>query len=99
MQMETTLLHSRAPTGVPAIFNRVGGMRSMLAVIALALMGVGLAWQWSWLVAIGVAPLLVSAVPCVAMCALGLCMHRMCSGTGSAAPNGTAQNSSPRQEP
>jgi hypothetical protein len=34
----------------------------------------GLALNWSWLVAIGVAPLLLTALPCVAMCALGLCM-------------------------
>ena len=38
---------------------------------------VGAALNWSWLVAIGVAPLLAAAHPCVAMCALGLCMNRM----------------------
>ncbi len=37
----------------------------------------GAAFNWSWLVAIGVAPLLVAALPCAAMCALGLCMNRM----------------------
>lgn len=44
------------------------------ATLALA---AGAALNWSWLVAIGVAPLLVAALPCVAMCALGLCMSRM----------------------
>lgn len=44
------------------------------ATLALA---AGAALNWSWLVAIGVAPLLVAALPCVAMCALGLCMNRM----------------------
>lgn len=43
-------------------------------ILALA---AGIALNWSWLMAIGVAPLLVAALPCVAMCALGLCMNRM----------------------
>jgi hypothetical protein len=97
MQMETTLTNS-ATSIAPAILKRLGSKRVLLGVLALVLIGVGLAWQWSWLVAIGVAPLLVSAAPCVAMCALGLCMHRMCNSTGSATPNGTSQNSSPQQE-
>ncbi|TAL76373.1 MAG: hypothetical protein EPN75_14500 [Beijerinckiaceae bacterium] len=98
MQMEPTLPNSRATIGVPTIFKRLGSKRLLLAGITFALIGAGLAWQWSWLAAIGVAPLLVGAAPCVAMCALGLCMHRMCSSTGSATPNGTSQNSSPQQE-
>jgi hypothetical protein len=97
MQMETTLTNSAASI-VPAIFKRLGGRRVLLGVLALALIGAGLPWQWSWLAAIGVAPLLVSAAPCVAMCALGLCMHRMCNNGGSTASNGTSQNSSPQQE-
>ena len=98
MQMDTTLPNSRVLIGVQAIFKRLGSKRLALAGIALVLMGAGVAWQWSWLVAIGVAPLLVSVAPCVAMCALGLCMHRMSSSAGSAAPNKTSQNSSPQQE-
>ena len=31
-------------------------------------------FNWGWLVAAGIAPLLLSAGPCLAMCALGLCM-------------------------
>ncbi len=50
------------------------------ATLALA---AGAALNWSWLVAIGAAPLLVAALPCAAMCALGLCMKgkkgRSCS--------------------
>ncbi len=95
--MQTTLTKS-ATSIASAILKRLGSKRALLGVLALALIGVGLVWQWSGLVAIGVAPLLVSAAPCVAMCALGLCMHRMCNRTGSATPNGTSQNSSPQQE-
>jgi hypothetical protein len=43
-----------------------------LALAAVALI-VGLALNWSWLVAAGVAPLLLSGLPCLAMCAVHLC--------------------------
>jgi len=52
------------------------GRRGLIAagvVIAVA----GLAFNWSFLVAAGIAPALVSLLPCAAMCALGLCMNRM----------------------
>ncbi|AGK57114.1 hypothetical protein HYPDE_27173 [Hyphomicrobium denitrificans 1NES1] len=97
MQMARTLSNSAAPIA-PAIVKRLGGRRVLFGVLALALIGAGLAWQWSWLVAIGVGPLLISAAPCVAMCALGLCMHRICNHGGGTASNGTSQNSSPQQE-
>lgn len=49
------------------------GTRGLL-VIGGAVIAAGLALNWSWLVAIGAAPLLLMALPCAAMCALGLCM-------------------------
>jgi hypothetical protein len=49
------------------------GPVALTAVVAVT----GIAFGWSWLVAAGVAPLLLSVLPCVAMCALGLCMNRM----------------------
>jgi hypothetical protein len=58
--------------------------RRALAVAGLAVVGIGLALGWNWLTAVGIAPLVVSAAPCLVMCALGLCMMRMsqpaCSG-------------------
>ena len=45
-----------------------------LVVLGAAAIAAGLALNWSWLVAIGAAPLLLTALPCVAMCALGICM-------------------------
>ena len=53
----------------------------MLAGVAIAT--AGLAFNWSWLVAAGLAPLLLSVLPCVAMCALGICMSRMTGGSCS----------------
>jgi hypothetical protein len=67
----------------PSILNRLGQHRWLLGGVALALLAAGFAWQWSWLIAIGVAPLLISAAPCLVMCALGLCMHRMGNRPGS----------------
>ena len=53
---------------------------------AVALAGGGAALGWPWLVALGVAPILLSLLPCAAMCALGLCMQRH----GSSAASGDA---------
>lgn len=52
------------------------GNRRTLAVLAGATVIVALAFNWNWLVAVGAAPLLVAALPCVAMCALGFCMNK-----------------------
>jgi len=61
----------------------LGGRRGLLILAAVAIIA-GLALNWSWLVAAGIAPILLGVLPCLAMCALGLCMHRMggkaCSG-------------------
>jgi hypothetical protein len=54
----------------------LGGRRG-LVLAGTAVVAAGLSFNWSWLVAAGVAPLLLSVLPCVAMCALGLCMSRM----------------------
>jgi hypothetical protein len=61
----------------------LGGWRGVLvlAVIA-ALIGVG--FNWSWLVAAGIAPILISILPCLVMCGLGFCMMCRSSGEQSA---------------
>lgn len=62
------------------------GRRGLLILGGLVLIA-GLALNWSWLVAAGIAPILLGVLPCLAMCALGLCMKglvgRSCS-TGAA---------------
>lgn len=52
------------------------GWRGLLLLAAIALTA-GAALNWGWLVAAGIAPLLVTALPCVAMCALGLCANKV----------------------
>lgn len=53
------------------------GNRKLLWVLAVVIVGAGVALNWSWLVAAGIAPILLALAPCAAMCALGLCMSRM----------------------
>ena len=66
--------------------------RTVLAVLAVAVVGAGLALNWSWLVAAGVAPILLALAPCAAMCALGLCMKGMGGKSCSAEKNGGARD-------
>lgn len=67
---------------------RLGGYRLVLGAAALGVIIAAGAWQWSWLVAIGAAPLPLSAAPCAAMCGLGLCIHRMGNRPCGTAPQG-----------
>ena len=62
-----------------ALKHGLHGLRTRLGTRGLVILGagaiaVGLALNWTWLVAIGVAPLLLTVLPCVVMCALGVCM-------------------------
>ncbi|MEZ5933077.1 MAG: hypothetical protein R3F54_14220 [Alphaproteobacteria bacterium] len=59
---------------IDALRYWLGGRRG-LVFSAIALVGFGLWLNWGWLVSLGVAPLILSILPCAAMCALGLCMH------------------------
>jgi hypothetical protein len=77
---------------VPSWIRSRRGLILLAAVPIIGAVAVG----WPWLVAVGVAPLLVAAAPCVAMCALGLCMkgmsERACStATAQEAGGGSIQ--------
>jgi hypothetical protein len=56
--------------------RRHAGNRLVLVGVAAALVALGLYLGWGWLAALGVAPIVLSLLPCVAMCAVGLCMMR-----------------------
>jgi hypothetical protein len=93
-QLPTIIENSRTPRFAQIARTYLTGRRGLIALAAIALIA-GAAFNWSWLVAVGIAPLLITALPCVAMCALGLCMNRMagrkCStdDTSLADKNGT----------
>lgn len=55
--------------------------RRTLVLAGAAAAGVVLGSNWGWLTTIGAAPILLTLAPCLAMCALGLCMR----GGGAAA--------------
>jgi hypothetical protein len=57
----------------------------------------GLALNWSWLVAVGIAPILIAVLPCLAMCALGLCMSRA-GGKSCSAADGQKEGPAPDDE-
>jgi hypothetical protein len=53
----------------------LSGRRGLFVLGGIALFA-GLAFNWGWLVAAGAAPLILGVAPCLAMCALGLCMSK-----------------------
>ncbi len=67
----------------------------VLLTLATTAIVAGLALNWNWLVAAGVAPILISILPCLIMCAVGACM--MCrSGEKQSAPVGDAADAANR---
>ena len=64
--------------------------RWVLAAIAVLALVIIVTASWNWLVAAGLATILVSALPCLIMCGLGLCMHRFLGGSGSSQASGSA---------
>jgi hypothetical protein len=94
--MSTQLVASRsqlALRGHDRLLPILRSWRLLLLAGSAALAG-SLAWQWSWLTAIGVAPVLLSVAPCLAMCALGLCSVGMLAG-GSCKSSSNQIGSSP----
>lgn len=65
------------------------GRPRVLLILATIMIVTGLVFNWSWLVAAGVAPILISVLPCLIMCAVGACM--ICrSGEKQSVPVGDA---------
>ena len=50
------------------------GNRWALLALGAGVLFAGIALNWSWLMAAGIAPILLSTLPCLVMCGLGLCM-------------------------
>lgn len=52
-----------------------------LALAGAAAVGAGAALNLDWLAAVGAPPILLSLLPCAAICALGLCMRGGATGS------------------
>jgi len=83
---------------VNAIWPYIGGKRGLI-VLAVGIAGAGMTMNWSWLVAAGVAPILLAVLPCMVMCALGLCMNKAGGKTCSAGDRTTDDATSPQVPP
>jgi len=77
---ELTQARQASPSRESIVRSTLGGRRGLIAAGA-AIAVAGLAFNWSWLVGAGIAPVLLSLLPCAAMCALGLGMNRMTGGS------------------
>ena len=69
--------------------------RTLWLILATSALLAGAALGWPWLVASGIGPFLLPALPCLAMCALHLCSRGNASGcdrreASQSAPNRTA---------
>jgi hypothetical protein len=89
MTNATDSTSNSASNAVANAVRSLMGNRRRLLILGAIVLGLGLFFKWNWLVAAGVTPLLISALPCVAMCALGLCMTKMGSGAPAAQPGST----------
>ncbi|MBI2737108.1 MAG: YHS domain-containing protein [Rhodospirillales bacterium] len=68
----------------------------MLIIAAIALAVIGVWAGWGWVVALGIAPLILAMVPCLIMCALGLCMMgKGKSGQGNGSSPAAGQGMGP----
>lgn len=83
------------PTGVMAWAQ---GPRKWWLLAAVAVAG-GLAFGWDNLVLLGIAPLLVSLLPCLVMCGLGLCMMKCKDKGAKTADTSTATSAQPKESP
>jgi len=65
----------------------------LLGAVGLILIGAAVV-GWSWLVAAGIAWIVLSILPCLvcclAMCGMGLCMHKLIGRSGSVQTSGSA---------
>ena len=57
------------------------GNRWVLLGLGGLLLIIGLFFSWGWLVAVGIAPILLTLAPCAIMCGLGLCSMKMMGGS------------------
>jgi hypothetical protein len=97
--MDASVPSSRPPSARAACMSGNSILRNWklwLVLVAVAV-AAGAAFNWSWLVAAGAAPLLLSVLPCLAMCALHLCASK--GAPGSKTSGGQQRATGPSEQP
>lgn len=92
--MESTQKITATPSAIALrwlTLNGRLGIRTAILTLAFAGVAAGLLLSWDWLVAAGLSSLVIGVLPCVAMCALGLCMGRGGKGNTNAAKDASAR--------
>ena len=84
-------------TRLPGIFAFRLGNRGLILLL-IAAVAAGVALDWKWLVAVGVAPLILSVLPCAAMCAIGLCAMGGRDSSCAKKPDAPGNNQVPRDQ-
>jgi hypothetical protein len=87
---------SALPGDLTSTIRRYLGNRRLLLAVAILALVAGAALNWGWLVALGIAPVLLSLLPCALMCALGVGCMKMMGGSGEKQPG---QSGSPAETP
>jgi len=87
-----TTSESAAVPGAPparglayAARHYLGGQRGLLVLAMIAAL-IGAGFSWDWLIAAGIAPIILAALPCLVMCGLGLCMNKLIRGSCATEP-------------
>jgi hypothetical protein len=83
---ESTKAVNTLPSDFALSIRRHLGNRRFLLVAAIVALVAGAALNWGWLVALGIAPALLSLLPCLVMCGLGVCCMKMMGGSGEKQP-------------
>jgi hypothetical protein len=83
---EPTKAENALPGDFTNTIRRYLGNRRLLLAAAMVAVVAGVALNWGWLVALGIAPVLLSVLPCLVMCGLGVCCMKMMGGSGEKQP-------------
>jgi hypothetical protein len=96
---ESTKAVSALPGDLTSTIRRHLGNRRLLLAVAILALVAGAALNWGWLVALGIAPVLLSLLPCAVMCALGMGCMKMMGGSGKKQPGQSGGPTEPPESP
>jgi hypothetical protein len=71
--MENQTLNAETDGLSSRLLKTANGLPMFVVAVVAAVTGPGLYLNWPAIVALGIAPLILSFAPCALMCALGLC--------------------------